>query len=257
MAMSRPVGPRLPLSLPRRFIGDLMHAARDVPLVVVQRRMRLAEVAAARSVAAPRPSWCALFLKAFAFVAAAQPTLRRSYQPWPRPHLYEHPENIASVCVEREYHDEPAVFIAHLRGPESRGLQEIEGRLKEHKDRPVEQIDSFRKILRTSRLPGPLRRLLWWYGLNASGYRRAKTLGTFGVSALAGQGADLLAWRSPLAVTLNYGVVGPDGGADVRMLFDHRVLDSAAAARALHDVERVLRCEILSELRYFEALDAA
>jgi hypothetical protein len=248
---------RIPLSLPRRFINDLMHAARRVPLVVAQRRMHLAALADARAVAAPRPSWCALFVKAFAFVAAGQPVLRRSYQPWPRPHLYEHPENIASVEVERDYRDEPAVFVAHLRAPEKLGIDEIDAWLKEHKERPVERIDAFRKILRTSRLPGPLRRLAWWYGLNASGCRRAKTLGTFGVSSVAGQGAELLYLLSPLATTLNYGVVAADGGVDVRLLFDHRILDGAVAARALHDVERVLRCEILSELRYFEAPDAA
>jgi hypothetical protein len=255
--MSRPVGPRLPLSLPRRFINDLMHASARVPLVVAQRPMRLAEVANARAVAVPKPSWCALFVKAFAFVAAGQPVLHRSYQPWPWPHLYEHPENIASVGVERDFHDEPAVFIGHLRAPETLGIQEIDARLKEYKERPVEQVDSFRKILRTTRLPWPLRRLLWWYGLNSSGYRRAKTFGTFGVSTIAGQGAELLYLLSPLATTLNYGVVGADGSVTVRLLFDHRVLDGATAARVLHDVERVLCCEILSELRYFEALDAA
>jgi hypothetical protein len=219
--------------------------------------MHLAEVASARALAVPKPGWCALFVKAFAFVAAGQPVLRRSYQPWPRPHLYEHPVNISSVGVERDFHDEPAVFIAHLRAPETLGIQEIDVRLKEYKERPVEQVDSFRKILRTTRLPWPLRRLLWWYGLNSSGYRRAQTFGTFGVSTIAGQGAELLYLLSPLATTLNYGVVGADGGVTVRLLFDHRVLDGGTAARVLHDVERVLCCEILSELRYFEALEAA
>ncbi|HZU36958.1 MAG TPA: hypothetical protein VFA18_13650, partial [Gemmataceae bacterium] len=65
--MSQPAGFNLPLSLPRRFIGDLLHFAQKVPSVPVQRRMNLAAVVAARNVAAPRPSWCAIFTKAYAF----------------------------------------------------------------------------------------------------------------------------------------------------------------------------------------------
>jgi hypothetical protein len=255
--MPHPVGVRLPLSLPRRFMCDLMHFSRKVPLISIERRMQLADVAAARALAVPRPSWCSLFVKSVAFVAASQPVLRRSYQSWPWPHLYEHGESIASIAVERVYRDEEGVFIAQIRGPETKGIQDIDAFLKKCKDLPVEKIGTFRRILRTSRLPVLIRRLVWYYGIHASGYRRAREMGTFGVSSVAGLGADLLYLRSPLSTTLNYGEVGPDGVVTVRMLFDHRVLDGATAARALHSVERVLRCEILSELRYFETLDAA
>jgi hypothetical protein len=106
-------------------------------------------------------------------------------------------------------------------------------------------------------LPRPLRRLLWWAALNLSGRRRVRLLGTFGVSTVAGLGAGTLFLPSPLTTTLNYGPVAEDGSVEVRLLFDHRVLDGATMARALADMERVLNCEILAELRYFRALDAA
>ena len=70
--MPQPVGRNVPLSLPRRFICDLVHFAHKVPTVPVERRMELAAVVAARQAARPRPSWCALFTKAYAFVAAAE-----------------------------------------------------------------------------------------------------------------------------------------------------------------------------------------
>jgi hypothetical protein len=255
--MPQPSGRNLPLSPSRRFICDLVHFARKVPSVPVQGHINVAAVAAARAAAAPRPSWCAIFTKAYAAVAAARPELRRAYLSFPRPHLYEHPENVASVAVERRLGDEDAVFFGHLRGPEKQGLLELDAHLRRLKEEPVEKIGLFRRVLKTSRWPRPLRRLLWWFGLNVSGRKRAKHLGTFGVSVYAGLGAASLHPLSPLTTTLNYGVIQADGGVDVRLIYDHRVLDGSTVARALADLERVLNHEIVMELRYFQALDVA
>jgi hypothetical protein len=255
--MSHPAGRNLPLSLPRRFVCDLLHFARKVPTVPVQRRMDLAAVAAVRRAAQPRPSWCAIFAKAFAIVAASQPELRRAYLPFPTPHLYEHPDNIASVAVERTWHGEDAVLFGYLRGPEKQGLLELDAHLRRWKEAPVESVGSFRRALRTSRWPRPLRRTLWWFGLNVSGPRRARHFGTFGVSVYSGLGAASLHPLSPLTTTLNYGVVDAAGGVDVRVIYDHRVLDGATVARALAELERVLHNEVVNEMRYFQALEAA
>jgi hypothetical protein len=255
--MQPAAGRNLPLSLPRRFICDLVHFARQVPSVPVQRGMNLDPLVAARQVAEPRPSWCAIFTKAYAFVAAAYPELRRSYMPLPRPHLYEHAVNIASVAVERRLGDEDAVFFAHLKSPEKRSLQELDTQLRRYKEQPVETFGSFRRALLVSRLPWPLRRLAWWVGLNAWGRKRAHFFGTFGVSVYSGLGAASLHPLSPLTTTLNYGVITPEGQVDVRLIYDHRVLDGATVARVLAELERVLTCEILAELRYLRAAGAA
>jgi hypothetical protein len=247
--MPQSPGRNLSLSLPRRFIGDLVHFAHQVPTVPMERRMYLAPVVAARLAAEPRPSWCAVFTKAYALVAARRPELRRSYIPFPWPHLYEHPINIASVGVERRMGEEDAVFFAHLRRPEVQPLAAINAHLRRLKDDPVHSIGLFRRILKVSRLPRPLRRLLWWFGLNLSGYRRARYLGTFGISVVAGLGAAGLHLLSPLTTALNYGVFGPDGSLEVRVTYDHRVLDGAAVARAMQDLEGVLKGEILTELK--------
>ncbi len=255
--MPQPTGRNIRLSLPRRFVCDLLHFAHRVPTVPVQRRMNLAEVVAARRAAAPRPSWVALFTKAYAFVAAARPELRRSYLSFPTPHLYEHPVSVASVAVERRFGDEDAVFFGHITQPENRGLPELDAKLRELKERPVESVGAFRKALRVSALPRPLRRLAWWVGLNAWGRKRAQFLGTFGVSVYAGLGAASLHPLSPLTTALNYGVIDADGSVDVRLVYDHRVLDGATVARALQDLERVLTCEIVAELRYLRDVEAA
>jgi hypothetical protein len=255
--MAQPVGRYLPLSLSRRFVCDLVHFARRVPTIPVQRRMQLAPVVAARQAANPKPGWCAIFTKAYAFVCAARPELRRAYLPFPWPRLYEHPLNIASVGIERQLEDEEAIFFTHVRTPEKQGLLQIDAHLRHCKEEPVRNLGLFRRILRVSRLPRPLRRLLWWIALNTSGQRRARVMGTFGISVTAGLGAAALHQLSPLTTALNYGVIEEDGSVDVRLTYDHRVMNGGTVARALADLERVLKCEIVTELRYFQALEAA
>lgn len=255
--MSQPAGHNLPLSLPRRLICDYLHFARKVPSIPVERSMRLADVAAARTAAAARPSWSALFIKAYAFVTAACPQLRRSYLSFPRPHLYEHPINMTSVAVERKLGDEDAVLFIHLREPEKLSLLEIDARLRRAKEVPLEAEGSFRRALFISRLPRPLRRLIWWVGLNVSGRKRAHFVGTAGVTTYAGLGAASLHPLSVLTSLLNYSVLEPDGSMDVRITYDHRVMDGSTVARSLTELERVLHHEVLTELRYLQSVDAA
>src|SRR5436190_18848006 len=78
-------GQRLRLSLPRRQVGDLLHFARKVPSIPVQRRMRLGSLLEARKKINPRPKWVLLLAKGFAHVANEMPGLRQSYMTFPRP----------------------------------------------------------------------------------------------------------------------------------------------------------------------------
>src|SRR5438270_330307 len=120
--MTQPAGRRVPLSLSRRLVADLLHFSREVPLVTADRRMSLAPLVAARQGLTARPGWCAIFTKAFAVVAARRPELRRAYLPFPWPHLYEHGTNVAAVTVERLFENEEVPFVAHVHGPERYGL---------------------------------------------------------------------------------------------------------------------------------------
>ncbi len=255
--MHQPRGFNLPLSLPRRFICDMLHFAHFVPSVPVQRHMQLADLVAARAAAEPRPSWCGLFTKAYALVTDANPVLRRAYLSFPWPHLYQHPTNVATIAMERQFHDEEAVFFVHLPHPEKRSLTDIDVKLRRYKELPLEQVSAIRRALRTTRWPLPIRRFLWWFALNVSGAKRVHFFGTSGISVYAGLGASSLHPLSLLTTTLNYGVIDPEGGVDVRLVYDHRVLDGAAVARALADLERVLHNEILAEVRSLRRADAA
>jgi hypothetical protein len=246
--MGELAGRRMALSAPRRFICDLLHFARQVPSVPVQRRMNLAPLVAAREQVFPRPSWCSLFTKAYAMVAADRPELRRAYLSFPWAHLYEHPTSIASIAIERRVGAEDAVLFVQIRSPENHSALQLDDYLRESKDRPVHEVGTFRRTLRVSRYPWPLRRLLWWIGLNFSGYRRARNWGTFGVSVYSGLGAESLHPLSPLTTTLNYGVIAEDGAVDVRIIYDHRVLDGASVARALAELEETLNGPVARSL---------
>jgi hypothetical protein len=245
------------LSLPRRFAADFLHFAGRVPSACVERRMHLADVVAVRAAAEPRPSWCSIFTKAYAEVAAASPPLRQLYLPLPWPRLYQHPENIACVAVERRFGDDDAVFLAPLPRPEDQSLTDLDAVLRRYREQPLECIDPFRRALLLSRLPWPMRRWLWRLNLDLSGRRRAHFLGTFAVNVLAGLGAAPLAAPTLLTTTLSYGVLDADGSLVVRLSHDGRVLDGGTAARALAHLERLLHHEIVAELRYLQGLAAA
>ncbi|MGV3605741.1 MAG: hypothetical protein ACO1RA_04975 [Planctomycetaceae bacterium] len=242
-------GKTIPLSLPRRFVCDLLSFAKQVPSIAMQKKMQLGELVEARARRSSRISWCAIFLKAYATVAAARPELRRAYLSFPWGRLYEHPENVASFSLEREYEGENAVFFARVPRPEEMSLVALDKLVRRHKQAKVESVTSYRQALLLSRLPLPLRRFIWWLGLCTDGMYRAHFFGTFAISVVASFGAASLKILSPLTTTLNYGTFEPDGSIDVRLTYDHRVMDGATVARAMGHLDKVLRTQILEELQ--------
>jgi hypothetical protein len=237
----------VPLSRPRRLICDLLHFASGVPTVPVQRRMKLGPIVGSRSALAERPPWTAIFTKALALVSDEVPELRRAYCKFPRPHLYEYPASVAAITVERDYRGEKAVFTVRIKDPARKGVEEIARILRERATAPVEDVKDFRRSLAVSGLPRPLRRLIWWVGLNI-GRQRANYFGTFGISVYSALGAESLHPLTPLTTTLNYGVFGADGSLDVRLVYDHRVTDGATIARALARLEEVMNTSLRDEL---------
>jgi hypothetical protein len=238
----------LPLSRTRRLVGDLLHFAHQIPTIPVQKHMGLGRLVLARTRLEARPSWVALFVKAYGLVCMEMPALRRAYLRFPWPHLYEHPETICSVAVERVVDGEEGVLFGRLRTPEARTLTELTNKLVHYKEDPVESIGCFRLALRWMRVPAILHRPAWWWGLNGSGWLRARLFGTFGISVYSGLGVESLHPISPLTTVLNYGPIAADGAVAVRIVYDHRVLDGSTVGRALVRLEEVLTGPILSEL---------
>jgi hypothetical protein len=241
------------LSRSRIIAADLAGLAHQIPSVPIEIRMDLSAVSAARAASSLQPSWDALYLKAYGFVCAAEPQLRRAYLTFPRPHLYEHPIAVMSVPVERRLGDEEVVLHGTVSEPDKESLADLEARLRRLADDPLELVAPIRRALRIAGWPRLIRRMAWWTALNVSGRRRARALGTCAVVPHGTFGHAM----TPLTTTLSHGPVEKGGYATVRLTFDPRVFDGPVAARALADVERVLNHQIVAELRYLADLNAA
>jgi hypothetical protein len=229
------------------IIEVLSHAV-QVPLVPVARTMNLRPVAAARRLARAKASWTTLFVRAFAIVSTRRAPLRRVYMRWPLPHVYEHPHSICALAVERQWRDEPVVFFGNIVAPELQGLAEIQQRILQYKNRPIEDIGRFRRQIRLGYCPWPIRRAVIWSALHLSGRQRVYRFGTFGVSNYGRWGAESLRPLSPTTTLLTLGPIQEDGRANVKIIYDHRVLDGAFVARCLTELEETLNTEIAHEL---------
>lgn len=247
--MPRRSGCHYPISYFRRLVIDLMHFSAKVPSVTIDRRMNLAPLIVARNACSPKPTWSAIFMKAYALVAARVPELRTSYMKFPWPNFYQHPGNIATMNVERQVGDERTILYVHIRRPENRSLQEIDDIIRRHKEAPLHSIKSYQNAVRMSRIPWPFRQWIWWASLNVFGRRRCHNFGTFGITSVAGQGAGIHRIIPLLTSTLHYGLFDEAGTLEMRLSFDHRVLDGVTAALALCDMDKVLLTDILEELK--------
>lgn len=241
-------GRAIKLSVPRRLVGDLMRFSIGVPRVTVQRRMNLAPLVKARKEQQPRPSWTAIFLKGYALLAREVPELRRAYVKFPWPQLYEYPVSVASVAYEREIEGERAVLASNIKGPERLDVAELGAVIHAARSRPVLEVKDFRRALNMARLPAPLRWLLMWLGLNIA-RQRANYFGTFQLSVYSALGAESFNPLTPLTTFLNYGPIDEDGFVNVRILYDHRVMDGATVARALERFEEILKGVVADEVR--------
>jgi hypothetical protein len=253
--MREPKGVVFPLSVPRRLIADLLHFAGRVPSIPLSRMMDVSALFAARRAHPARPSWSVLFMKAYAKVAMEHPPLRRALLEWPLHRIYEHPQTNCSLAIERTFDGEEGVFFGMFRAPEGQTIGELQRSLIEFKNAPLEEIGFFRRMIRISRFPTPIRRFLWSASLNASGRARAKRFGTFGVTTLGGTGVEQIHPLSPLTTTLTFGPIDARGKVTVKIIYDHRVLDGAYVARRLVDLEQILNGAILDELRRGESCE--
>ena len=240
-------GRAIPLSKMRRMTIDFLHFARGIPTVPVQRRMSISAVVSARNSCPERPHWVTIFAKAYALVGQDYPVLRRAYVKLPWPHLCEYPSSSMTVIFERDYEGEPGLFSFVVKDPAKLPLSKLREMIGYCATAPFQDVGDFRRQLRVAALPRPLRRLVFWIGLNLS-RQRGNYFGTFGISVYSALKVDSLHPLSPLTTLLNYGFIDSNGQVDVRIIYDHRVMDGATVARALRRLEEVLNGQIVKEL---------
>lgn len=227
------------------MVGDLCRLARRYPLYPLERTFHLPELTALRERTVPRVSWAVLFLKAYALLSADEPRLRQAVMPFPWPHLYEHPHAVGMLAVHREDLGVDRLCWGRFVEPENRSLLDLQAELVRYKTEPVDEI--FRRQVRMSRCPGLVRWLGWHLSLDFSGTKRAKRVGTFGMSTLAGQGS-INRYHPCLTSSLTYGPTDAQGRVVVTIVFDHRLIDGAPLAAALAHLEKIMQGPLTREL---------
>ncbi|MEZ6140328.1 MAG: hypothetical protein R3B84_07135 [Zavarzinella sp.] len=238
---------RVPKS--RKWIADLLHASKQVPSIAFEKTMNLEELINVRKLSTPHVPWTIIFLKATAILSSRHPILRQSYLSFPWERIYQHPHVVTSLAIEREFEGEPAVFFAKFKEPQNQSMQELAARLTKLRTEPVEQFGEFRRLIRNTRWPRWLRKLLWGYLLHGSGAMKSKMAGTFSISVTAAEGASAINVPNVTTYCLNYAPFAADGTIRVRLHFDHRVIDGSPVARLMAELETILHTEIVAELR--------
>ena len=240
-------GRRFQIPRSRRLTWDLLWFHRRIPLCPHERQLQLQAVAAARAGCSVRISWAAIFMRTTGLLSAEFPELRQIWYRWPWAHLYQHPHSVGILTVQREMNGEAWLFWGRIVSPESLQLTEIQQRIDQFRERPPGEV--FSRMLQLAALPFPLRRLVWWWNLNLATSGRARRLGTFFLSTLAGQGAEIPLPPSVQTACLSWGPLRADQTCRFTMAYDHRVFDGMLASRMLARIQELLDQQIAAELQ--------
>jgi hypothetical protein len=237
---------RLSIPRSRRLTLDVLHYHKQSATCAHDRVFDLSRLVKLRCQLPTRISWAVLFIKAFGIVAADRPVLRRTYQRWPWPHLYQHTQNVAMLATHRIHQDEPWVFWSRFTQPEQQSLTDLQNRLDRYLTEPV--IQSFRQQWQLSGLPTFLRRMLWWWTFNVSVSKRAHRSGTFFLTTLAGKGVEIQDPPAFLTTNLTYGPLDEHHRCRVTMSYDHRLMDGSFVADCLNQLDQVMNGTIAAEM---------
>jgi hypothetical protein len=243
------------ISCNRAIVLDLLALSARHAYFPAEQTFELAKLINLRASAARRISWTVLFMKAYATVAAEIPELRQAFCRWPWSRICQCQENAAMVAINREYLGEQRLCWGRFMDPQRRSLGDLQSALEAYQREPVDEI--FRRQVRLSKCPALLRRGALWLNLNFARRRRAKRLGTFSMSTLAGQQTLNRFHPTLLTTSLTFGPADEAGRMLVTLICDHRVLDGRLAARALSSLYEVLCTSIAEELRHTLAPRAA
>ena len=151
------------------------------------------------------------------------------------------------IVVVRDDFDKDAPILIKINAADELSLADVEGYVQRAKHAPLDEVPSFKRILRITRMPLPLRRLLWAISLNM-GRQRANNFGTVWITTLGRTRSEVVVARGPGPNLITYGTVRPDDTMDLLIQWDHRIYDGMLVERALQRLEDVLNTDIADEL---------
>jgi hypothetical protein len=234
--------------LHRRWIADIIHFGRKAHTVGAELTINVAAVAAARNTRQPPASWVSIWVRAVGLVGRNRPELRTAYLPFPWPRMYVHPSMAVTVMIERQWQGQPAVFAQPIPNVDARTVSEIDDVFVPLKSLPVENVGAFRHIIRISKFPLPLRRMLWSIAHDWSGRLRSKYIGSVAINSLPRTRIRITQIASPCSCLIYFGQVAPNGDMPVQVFWDHRVMDAIEVDRVFREIEAALNSEVAAEL---------
>lgn len=231
----------------RALVLDVIHCASKVPSFPVERMMDVGAIDAARQRIQPRISWTAVFCRAYGLASRDHSQLRQMYLAWPLPRMFQSPQCVIAIAVNRQMQAGERLFFGRVFDPDRRSLRDIQQDLDRFQT--ADPSTAFRSQWRAAMLPKWIRRLAWWWRMDVDHKNRARRVGTGSISALAGQGVTNRLHPCMMTSSLSFGPVEKGGKCLVTLQCDHRILDGAAAARALNGIEQSLNDQVLRELQ--------
>jgi len=251
-----PSGRKIGLSANRRFINDYLKLAAKTPSQPLARLCDLSAVAESRNQRTKRIGWTAIFVKAYAILADRNPELRYLFRSWPWPHLFDPQRQICRIAFSRIIDGEEGVIFYRLVNPHELSLEQIQEQIENAQTAAVEEIPIFSLHHSFCKLPGILRKLVWWMSLNASGATRASLIGTYGFTTVASLGETSIHPPTLGNMVMTTAPMQTDGKLRVTFVYDHRVHDGLKIARALSEFEEILREDIVPELRGYPGVQS-
>jgi hypothetical protein len=230
------------------MIFDVLYFSKKIPTQVISREANLQRLAELKKNPDTKIGWSLLFLKAYAILSSRHRVLRQTYMRWPWPHFYEHPTPVARLTVSRFHDGQDRVFFARFTESDSCSLIELQQQMKLRQQSPIKTLGNFRRQVIVSRLPAPLRRMIWWLSLNVSHHVRTILFGTFSLTTVSGRGATSIHPPSLSTTTITYGPIDNTGDVRLAIVYDHRVMDGAVIADFLVELEEILNGPIADEL---------
>ena len=150
------------------------------------------------------------------------------------------------LATHRIHRNEPWVFHSRFEQPDGHSLENLQFSLDRYVNEPPDKI--FRKQWQLSGLPTFLRRILWWWTFNVAVSKRARRIGTFFFTTLAGKGVEIQDPPAYFTSNLTYGPLNNQNRCRVTMSYDHRLMDGSTVADCLIELEAVLNGSIADEL---------
>jgi len=246
-----------PLPRSRQTIVDLLkHVAGDTEECQMYADIEMTWVNALRKrlkAQGQNATVTAILLKAIAVAQTLHPESRTEMLPFGRQVTYN--EIVAGFTLERVIDGQPTVFLGEIEKPLEKSLEEIGAHLKDHVDKPVNEVPPLFLQSIHSYLPGFIRWTIMEVGKRFPFLRLKCQKATFGLTSVGKWGVS--SHTCPCLCACSISVGGVEDRAVVRngeivvrsmmtigLNYDHRAIDSPTGARFVQSIVRLMEGDL-------------